>query len=164
MLRSRDERLLFLRRYVPNWVNPHQEPPRKNSGRASLHGPIQAWRGPGSLLFHQHLTKLQAVAGWIAKRGELDHARNFFNLTFEFDAARLQTFALALNIVHAENNCCARLFAGLGIRRHPDGRLALGVAKFRPALSFEGFLEAQDVAIEFLGFVEILHVEPGNSH
>src|ERR1700730_1515308 len=115
-------------------------------------------------LLHQHLAELQAVAGRIAESGEFHHAGNFFDRAFKLDAARKQAFALAFDVIHAENNCCTRLFSGLRISCQTDRCLALGVAEFRPALDFENFLQAQSMAVKFLSLLEIFHAEPCHGH
>src|SRR5579862_7834239 len=111
--------------------------------------------------FHQHLAKLEAIAGRIAENGELHHAGNFFRLAFEFHAARFKALAFAFDIVDTQNDRRAMLFRRVLPRRDADGCFILAAAiEFGPTIYFERFLEAKDVAVEFLGLLEIVYVKP----
>src|ERR1700730_5645230 len=113
-----------------------------------------------NLRMHQHLAKLQAIARRVAKGGKFHHARNFFGLAFERNAARFQTFSFALDIRYLQNHCGARFFSRVRVYGHSDGSFAWPSRKLRPLLHLKRFLQSESVAVELLGLLEILHTEP----
>lgn len=112
------------------------------------------------LLLHQDLGELKAIAGRVAKSGETNHAGNLFGFAFEFDAAGFEALAFGVDVIDAEDDGGAGFAAGVGIRCEADRGFALGPCEFDPALGFEDFLEAEGLAVEFLGLLEILDAEP----
>src|ERR1700693_6660456 len=95
-----------------------------------------------SLGMHQQLTKLQAVAGRIAKRSKFDHTRNFFNLAFERNTAGLQASSFVLNIRYLQHHRCAGFLARARIYGQPDRRFSFASGKFRPLLRLKRLFQS----------------------
>src|SRR5258706_2954653 len=113
-------------------------------------------------LLHQNLTKLQPIAGRVAKSGDAHDAGHLVSFAFELNALFAEFLLHASEIVNSQHYGCTAFVIAFAQLIQSDRGAAIRVAELAPAFHLEGLLEAQHFTVEPLCDVHVIHLIPRN--